>query len=82
MREYRVLLASDVRYFCNVNGFYTRGTNEDYDKLLSFVHSLHHFDTCDIFAIATDIKEHSDCLESINEISRMLDRISVHVFVD
>lgn len=59
-RETRNLYRDDLRRLCIKNNWYTRGTNEEYEKMLTFVDACDNVTTADIVKIATDIICHSD----------------------
>jgi hypothetical protein len=71
MKEYRILLASELRNVCIENDYYTSGTNADYEKLLSYVQKKsekHKTITIkDIERITTDIYQHSNTEKIMNK---------------
>lgn len=87
-KEMKRWSSDDVRYCCIKNNYYTRGTTEQYDRMLKQV------DWCDpdltnIFVIAKDIFDHTDWGDdfereygtetfAIETIMYALDRDAVH----
>ena len=70
--------AGDVRVSCIRNDLYTRGSNEEYDAMLTSVDELEPT-TENIYRIAKDIQEHS-VNQTITNIMFILDRESVYTF--
>lgn len=60
MKETRKLYRDDLRRLCIKNNWYTRGTCEEYEKMLTFADACDNVTTADIVKIATDIICHSD----------------------
>ena len=62
IRELRRLPPSSLRILCIEQNWYTRGTNAEYDHLLTdLTHGgWGHMSTEDIHAVAMDIMEHSN----------------------
>jgi len=59
IEEFKNWSIMSVRDCCIRNGYYTCGTNEDYDHMLSWVTRLYP-NTENIYFIAKDIYDHSD----------------------
>lgn len=59
-RERRTISADKIIGICIRQEWYTMGTNEDYEQMLSTASSKENLTTDDIVEIATDILEHSD----------------------
>ena len=59
MKFQHVVRSEDVRSFCIHNNLYTRGDNEDYNKMLQSL-KPHNCTPQSVIAIAKDIAEHSD----------------------
>ena len=72
-----------MREFCEENGYYTSGSNEEYTKLQNFVHDIEpNIDS--IFKTAIDIYEHSEHDEYgiyEDEIEALMFKINLEVVV-
>ena len=77
----RTWSASNVRDICIENGYYTHGTNEDYEHMLNWVNRLYPNNE-NMYFIAKDIYEHSHCNEPIASIMFLLEREAVITFFD
>ena len=54
----------DVMSLCISKGWYTRGNNEQYERMLSYVEEHHKYPTIeDIYNVSKDIMEHSNDTE-------------------
>lgn len=60
MNESRKLYATSLRSLCINRRWYTRGTCEQYDNLLTMVDKIPNMSTSDIVKVAQDIIDHSD----------------------
>lgn len=58
-KEVRILHSDNLRRLCIKQNWYTKGDNEEYQKLLDFADSLSNVTTDDIIKIAKDIIEHT-----------------------
>ena len=59
MKETRKLYSGDLRNLCIKKNWYTLGTNEEYDRLLTLADRYDNVNTATIVNIAEDIKNHS-----------------------
>ena len=59
-KEIRRISADKIIGICIRQDWYTRGTNEEYERMLSTASEKENLSTEDIVEIATDILEHSD----------------------
>lgn len=59
-RERRTISADKIIGICIRQEWYTMGTNEEYEQMLSTASGKENLMTDDIVEIATDILEHSD----------------------
>ena len=69
MQERRTLSMMALRQVCVVNEWYTKGTNEEYGKLLRTADALKNVTTEHIVGIAKDILEHSEIDEDLQDIA-------------
>lgn len=66
-RERRTISADKIIRICVSHEWYTMGTSEEYDQMLSSASSKENLTTEDIVEIATDILEHSDSERIMSE---------------
>ena len=65
IKETRQWTMEAIRSECIENGWYTKGTNEDYEKMLAFVSAKEPTNT-NMLKVATNIFEHSNTGDSID----------------
>lgn len=75
VNETRTVSADDLRQLCIRQNWYTKGTNEDYGKLLDMAHDTVNVTAYHIADMAEDIKEHSDTEYKVSEICFEIARI-------
>ena len=68
IKETRGLYYGDVMGYCIENNLYSRGTNEDYAKMLDYIQGLKNVTGKALYKIAKDIKEHSDTHYEITDL--------------
>ena len=68
VRETSRMCSDDLYRLCVDNEWYTRGTNQEYTRMLEFARYLTNITAEDIVSIAADIKHHSDTERSIESI--------------
>lgn len=68
IKETRNLYWGYVRSYCIENDLYSKGTNEEYAKLLDGVQELENVTNQDLYEIAKDIKDHSDTHYEVTDI--------------
>lgn len=81
--ETQRLSMSAVRSMCIEYGLYTRGTNEQYDKMLRMVNALSDKQIIaanDLYPIAADILSHSDTEHNIASIMWALGKRIVRIY--
>lgn len=69
-----------LRSLCIEYGWYTRGTNEDYDHLFEMARNMRKHDALgirDIFRMADDIKKHSATSCDVPEIMEILNELII-----
>lgn len=71
----------DVQRVCIKHELYTRGTNDDFRKMLDFVHKKNPT-TRNIYLVAKDIWEHSKTDSTIGHIMFLLSRDAVYCFYE
>lgn len=75
--EIQRLSPSDVRSVCCENGFYTCGTNAQYEKMFDMVRALADkqiITGADLYLIALDILQHSKTEQDVTSIMWVLGR--------
>ena len=80
MKETRKLHGNDLRVLCIEKGWYTKGCNESYGKLLSFANSIVTVTTEDIVQIAQDILNNSETEYPLEAICFEVARICSSIF--
>lgn len=58
--EKRIMLKDRIRQLCMDSHLYTKGTNDEYNKMLNYASSLVNVTTENLEIIATDIYNHSE----------------------
>jgi hypothetical protein len=71
----------DVQNVCIKHELYTRGTNDDCQKMLDFVHKKNPT-TRNLYLVAKDILEHSYTESTIGHIMFLLSRDAVYSFYE
>lgn len=80
VRETRRMCSDDLYRLCVDNEWYTRGTNQEYTRMLEFARDLTNITAEDIVAIAADIKHHSDTERSTESICHLLAQLCFSTF--
>ena len=81
IKETRYWSVKAIRMECVQYGWYTKGTNEDYEKMLEFV-SAKEPTNANMLKVATDILEHSDTGDSIDFVLYCISNYCVKRFYD
>ncbi len=68
MRIIKVLYHEDVRNLCIRHDYYTRGTCKDYENMFSMIAEDEDIDYEVLSKVATDILEHSDTDDSLDDV--------------
>lgn len=68
INETRMIYKDDLRSLCIKKNWYTKGANEEYEKMLNLIASLKDVCTSHIVEAAEDIKKHSDTEQEITSI--------------
>ena len=72
VRETRRICVNDLFRLCVENEWYTRGTNQEYTRMIEFARDLTNVTAENLVAIAAEIKHHSDTEQSIESICHLL----------
>ncbi len=81
--EIQRLSLSDVRSMCCENSLYTRGTNEQYEKMFDMVSALADkqiITGADLYPIALDILQHSETEQDVASIMWGLGKKIVRIY--
>lgn len=81
MYEIREITGADLRNLCIEKKWFTRGTDEEYTKLLNGAEELQHVKTSDIVGIAENILRHSDTEYELSSVCFEIARICHSFFV-
>lgn len=68
MIEIRKIRGYKVRDLCLYNGWYTFADCDDYERMLVFCDACSNAQASDIQVLATDIKEHSNTPDSLEDV--------------
>ncbi len=80
MKELRKLWRDDLNELCTLENWYTKGTNEEYAKLLNMT-GKNHITTKNIVDMANNIKKHSETDCEIETICYKIAKKCSNVFI-